>query len=144
MNVCAKTMMLLPWVLLCLHIVCWWCLHCWPTWSDKSCSIWEAEAALEASRPVSSAAGRKRHFFSMVTLSLHQWERLVYIHFHELQNLHLYLNVIQEEYGAVAGFLESWKDYAYINNGCVSCSTMLFSAVWRSKVCSLWCDLMSK
>lgn len=50
---------MLPWALLFPHTVCWWCLHCWPTWSDRSCSIWEAEAALEASHPVSSAAGRR-------------------------------------------------------------------------------------
>ena len=99
MNKCAviKTVML-PWALLCLHTVCWWCLHCWPTWSDKSCSIWEGEAAQEASHPAFSAVGRKETFLhgltvtlSLFQFTLHLWERSACIQFHELLNLHLYL-----------------------------------------------------
>lgn len=65
---CKVKIMTLPWALLCLHIVCWWCLRCWPTWSDKSCSTWRAEAAREASHPVSSATGRKEAFLSTTVL----------------------------------------------------------------------------
>lgn len=63
----------LPWARLCPRTVCWWCRHCWPTWSDKSCSTWEAKAAPEASRPVSLAAEDKALMFTHLKSNYNQW-----------------------------------------------------------------------
>lgn len=122
---CVLKTRILPSVLLSLRTVCWWCLHCWPTWSDKSCSTLEAEAALEASHLVFSAAGKEEtsisvHFFPWVCgnncehtvlFALQQQEKSIQCHFYEIT---LVLHLIQYQYGGDAGFLESWEDLGFI------------------------------
>lgn len=70
----------LPWARLCPRTVCWWCRHCLPTWSDKSCSTWEAKAAPEASRPVSLAAEDKVLMLTHLKSNYNQWAMFPRIH----------------------------------------------------------------